>query len=66
MSIVSSALLDDIEHPNRDKYPNQRAFVIAVDSYVYVVPYVGNGNGNFFKTAIPGRKATKNYLGESE
>ena len=60
------ALLDDVEHPNRDKYPNQRVFVIAVDSYVYLVPYVENGNEIFLKTAIPSRKATKIYLGESE
>jgi len=27
-------LLDDIEHPNRGKYPEQRIFVIDVDKYV--------------------------------
>ena len=60
------ALLDDVEHPNRDKYPDQRVFVIAVDSYVYLVPYVENDNEIFLKTVIPSRKATKIYLGESE
>jgi len=58
------ALLDDIEHPNRDKYPDQRVFVINVDAYVYLVPYVENRNEIFLKTVIPGRKATKQYLGE--
>ena len=60
------ALLDDVEHPNRDKYPDQRVFVIAVDSYVYLVPYVENSDEIFLKTVIPGRMATKIYLGESE
>jgi uncharacterized DUF497 family protein len=57
-------LLDDIEHPNREKYPNQRVFVINIDDYVYLVPYVENKKEIFLKTVIPSRKATKLYLGE--
>jgi len=57
-------LLDDIEHPNREKYPNQRILVINMDGYVYLVPYVENRNEIFLKTVIPSRKATKQYLGE--
>jgi len=40
--LQQGALLDDIEHPNNDKYPNQRVFVINIDSYAYLVPYVEN------------------------
>jgi len=57
-------LLDDIEHPNGDKYPNQRVFVINVDGYVHLVPYVENRTEIFLKTMIPSRKATKQFLGE--
>ena len=64
--LQQGALLDDIEHANSTKYPNQRVFVIAVDSYVYLVPYVENDNEIFLKTVIPSSKATKIYLGESE
>lgn len=57
-------LLDDIEHPNRTKYPEQRIFVINVDGYVHLVPYIEDRKQIFLKTVIPGRKATKQYLGE--
>jgi len=59
-------LLDDIEHPNKEKYPNQRVFVLNIDEYVYLVPYVEDQNEIFLKTVIPSRKATKQYLGETE
>ncbi len=63
--LQQGALLDDIEHPNSDKYPHQRVFVINVDNYAYLVPYIENRNEIFLKTVIPSRKATKLYLGES-
>jgi len=59
-------LLDDIEHPNREKYPEQRVFVINVDGYVHLVPYVEDRKQIFLKTVIPSRKATKQYLGEEQ
>jgi uncharacterized DUF497 family protein len=52
-------LLDDIQHPNSVKYPEQRIFVINVDNYVYLVPYIENQQEIFLKTVIPSRKATK-------
>ncbi len=57
-------LLDDIEHPNSDKYPEQRIFVVNVDNYVHLVPYVEDRQEIFLKTVIPSRKSTKQYLGE--
>lgn len=59
-------LLDDIEHPNEEKYSHQRVFVINIDDYVYLVPYVENRKEIFLKTVIPSRKATKQYLGEDK
>jgi len=61
-----NTLLDDIEHPNKEKYPNQRVFVLNIDEYVYLVPYVEDYNEIFLKTVIPSRKATKLYLGENK
>ena len=63
--LQQGALLDDIEHPNSDKYPNQRVLVINIDDYVHLVPYVESTKEIFLKTVIPSRKATKIYLGES-
>ena len=62
--LQQGALLDDVEHPNNDRYPSQRVFVINIDDYAYLVPYVENRKEIFLKTVIPSRKATKIYLGE--
>jgi len=59
------AILDDIEHPNLDQYPNQRVFVLSIDEYIHLVPYVENDSEIFLTTVIPSRKLTKQYLGES-
>ncbi len=63
--LQQGALLDDVEHPNNDKYPSQRVFIININDYAYLVPYVENQKEIFLKTVIPSRKATKIYLGES-
>jgi len=57
-------LLDEIEHPNTRKYPDQRVFVVAIDGYAHFVPYVETEDRIFLKTAIPSRKAAKHYLGD--
>ncbi|MBL4942423.1 MAG: BrnT family toxin [Colwellia sp.] len=56
-------LVDDVAHPNKEKYPNQRIFVIDIDEYIHLVPYVETDSDIFLKTVIPSRKATKQYLG---
>lgn len=56
-------LLDDIVHPNTTAYPAQRIFVICIQEYAYLVPYVENDDEVFLKTIIPSRKFTKLYLG---
>jgi uncharacterized DUF497 family protein len=63
--LQQGALLDDIEHPNSDRYPGQRVFVINIGDYIHLVPYVENRKEIFLKTVIPSRKATKQYLGET-
>ena len=63
--LQQDALLDDIEHPNQRKYPNQRVFVINVEGYAYLIPYIESKDEIFLKTVIPSRKATKLYLGET-
>ena len=56
-------ILDIVEHPNRERYPDQRMFVLNIDEYVYLVPYVESREEIFLKTIIPSRKATREYLG---
>ncbi len=59
--LQSGGLLDDVVHPNQEKYAHQRMFVVGVDEYVYLVPYVENETEIFLKTIVPSRKAVKQY-----
>lgn len=63
-AIDGGGILDVYEHPNQDKYPNQKIFVVSALGYTYLVPYVKNGDEIFLKTIIPSRKAQKIYKGE--
>ena len=62
LAIEADGLLDELQHPNPDKYPNQSVLVVALDGYVYLVPYVEEQDYYFLKTVIPSRKATRDYL----
>ena len=59
-------LLDVLEHPNQEKYKGQKIFVVQIDDYVYLVPFMEDHREVFLKTIIPSRKATKKYLKGSE
>lgn len=61
--LQSGGLLDDISHPNTEKYAHQRVFVVAIDEYACLIPYVETDEEIFLKTIVPSRKATKQYLG---
>ena len=60
--IENDRLLAIVENKN---YSGQKFYVVDVEGYVYLVPFVLKENeGVFLKTIIPSRKATKQYLGE--
>jgi ribosomal protein S3AE len=63
LALENGNLLDDIEHPNKDKYPNQNIFIILIEikNYVYLVPYVEDEKSIFLKTIIPSRQMNKKY-----
>jgi hypothetical protein len=54
--------LDVVKHPNPAKYPKQRMFIVNIENYAYLVPFVENETEFFLKTIIPSRKATKKYI----
>lgn len=56
--------VDVFDHPNQERYPNQKISVVLVDDYAYLVPYIESEAVIFLKTIIPSRKATKKYIGE--
>ncbi|NQT58759.1 MAG: BrnT family toxin [Bacteroidetes bacterium] len=63
--IQNKQILAIDDHPNQKKYPNQRIYVIQMNDYVYLVPFVESDNEIFLKTIIPSRKAKKFYEGGS-
>ncbi len=63
-AMENGGILDDYEHPNRDRYPNQHISEVAFRGYVWQVPYVVEADGTrFLKTAFPSRVANKKHGG---
>ena len=62
VAIEQDNLLDILEHPNKEKYPNQLLLLVEIDRYVYVVPCVLENDVCFLKTIFPSRKYTSKYL----
>ena len=61
-AIEQGGLMDVLEHPNQARYPGQLIYVVDIDAYVYLVPFVTQADGTrFLKTIIPSRKATRDY-----
>lgn len=63
LAIEEGDVLDDLRHPNPQKYPNQDIFIILIriKNYIYIVPYVETEDEIFLKTIIPSRKLNKIY-----
>jgi uncharacterized DUF497 family protein len=59
VKIEQKDVLDILDNIN---YPNRKIFVLEIERYVYLVPFVGNEEEVFLKTIIPSRKLTKQYL----
>jgi uncharacterized DUF497 family protein len=60
--IEKGGLLDVVQHANRQIYPNQRIFIVGIEDYAYLVPFIESEHKILLKTIIPSRKATKKYL----
>lgn len=62
-AIEDNQILDILEHHNKEKYDDQKIYVISIKEYVYLVPFIVTAEGNIFlKTIIPSRKAKKKYI----
>ena len=61
--IQNKKIIGIVKKSNYKKYPDQKIFLIPINNYVYLVPFVENKNEIFLKTIIPSSKATKIYLG---
>ena len=61
-AIEQGSLMDVLEHPNQERYPGQQIYVVEIDEYIHLVPFVTQTDGTrFLKTIIPSRKATREY-----
>ena len=61
MIITGGKVLDIIRSKN-PKYKHQRRYIIKINEYIYVVPFVEDEDKIFLKTIYPNRKLTKKYL----
>ena len=61
-ALLENSLLEIVAHPNQERYPNQKIFVVWVRDYCYLVPFIETEEEIFLKTIIPSRKYTKKYL----
>jgi hypothetical protein len=61
--IENGHILDIVDHPNMEKYPKQKMFILDIEDYVYCVPFVEVETSVFLKTIFPSRKLTLKYLG---
>ena len=41
--------------------PTQKMYILDIENYAIIVPYVENDNEIFLKTAFPSRKYSKRY-----
>jgi len=62
VAITEERVLEILHHPNVKKYPNQSIYIVNIDNYAYIVPFVEDEEKYFLKTIIPSRKMTKKYL----
>ena len=60
--IHNNGILDILEHPNKKKYKNQRLYIINIDNYAYVVPFIDKKDERFLITVFPSRKYTEKYF----
>jgi hypothetical protein len=56
--IESGQIIGIEENPGRS---NQKMYILEIDNYAVIVPFVENDKEIFLKTAFPSRKYTKKY-----
>jgi hypothetical protein len=61
-AIEDDRILDDLQNEFR---PNQGIFILEIENYVFVVPYVFDQETIFLKTMYPSRKLMARYKGRN-
>ena len=53
-AIERGGLVDVLEHPDQELYPGQMIYVVDIERYLHLVPFViGTDGTRFLKTIIP-------------
>jgi uncharacterized DUF497 family protein len=65
-AIDNGQLLKTLDHPNQSRYPGQKIYIVNINDYAYVVPFVEDEKKRFLKTIFPSRKMTEKYLIKEE
>ena len=60
-AIENGKLLDILENPGT-KYAGQKLYIVEIDRYVYIVPFIETENELVLITIFPSRKFTTLYL----
>jgi uncharacterized DUF497 family protein len=60
---IAGEYLQVVQHPNTDRYPNQKIILFIKNEQIYCAPFVETDEGIFLKTVFPDRKRTKKYRG---
>ena len=60
LQIMTGDVLETIDRPNQKRHAGQQIHVVAIEEYVYLVPFVESEDEVFLKPIILSRKATKN------
>ena len=66
--ISEGKIVTVLEHPNKQRYPNQNIYLIYYKNYIYAVPYIIDEKEKeiFLKTIYPSRAYTRKYLRREE
>jgi len=59
IAIIEGEVIVTLAHPKR---VNQNIYIVNIDNYAYVVPFVQDKEKYFLKTIYPSRTMTKKYL----
>ena len=59
--LTSEDLLDDIPHPDQERYPGQRLYIVRINNLAWAVPYRRTACYLFLYTAYPSQKFTRMY-----
>ncbi|MBA3582895.1 MAG: toxin [Gammaproteobacteria bacterium] len=61
-AIENGDILDVVPHANPAKYPHQSMYILNINEYVYLVPFVRKSTTcAFLKTIFKSRKMKKQY-----